>query len=171
MSPPECTCVCICTPCVHMHTRVWLPTHFAYTCTCVYTHTLCTHSHTCVATYTPCVHLHTCEHTHPGYTFTHMCDYMHSLCTLAYMYMGICIPLVHMHRNMWVYAHSLCTCTRMCTTAGGHDLGTAAWVKGFVKGWGWLLIQWTDARTSGCPFRTPASPPTLTPSLQDAGFY
>lgn len=145
MSPPECTCVCTCTPCVHMHTRVWLPTHFAYTCTRVYTHTLCAHSH--------------------------VCDYMHSPCTLAYMYMGICIPLVYMHRNKWVYAHSLCTCTHLCTTAGGHDLGRAAWVKGFVRGWGWLLIQWTDARTSGCPFRTPANPLTLTPSLQDSGFY
>lgn len=66
MSPPECTCVCTCTPCVHMHTRVWLPTHFAYTCTRVYTHTLCTHSH--------------------------VCDYMHSPCTLAYMCMGILYP-------------------------------------------------------------------------------
>ena len=162
MSPPVSTCVCTCTTRVHMHTRVWLPTYLAYTCTRVYTHpvytfthmrgyihTLCTFAHVC--THPPCVHIHTC------------CDYTHSLCASAYMYMGTCIPLVLMHRNMWVYAHSLCTCTHVCTVAGGHDLGRAAWVKGSVRGWEWLLIQCTDARISGCPFRdtsqTPPPPP------------
>lgn len=154
---------------------------------CVYMHNPCTYAHTCVATYIPCIHLHTCVHTscvhihtyawlhtHPVYICTRVytppcvhihtcCDYTHSLCASAYMYMGTCIPLVLMHRNMWVYAHSLCTCTHVCTVAGGHDLGRAAWVKGSVRGWEWLLIQCTDARISGCPFRdtsqTPPPPP------------
>lgn len=91
--------MCACTPRVHRHTCVWLSIHFAYMCTRVYTHPLCTHPHMCVAiTHTLCTQAHVwLPHT------------LHTLGTRVHT------PLVYTSTRVWLHAHPVHTCTCVAT--------------------------------------------------------